>query len=126
MRDGMSNQYRTRVSSAAASTLIAVSLSACGTTTPSVTTTPSAQDTDKQKKVRNDLEQCNTVAGGRAHSMSVSPDGKYSFHITGTPTADAILGCMTSKGYSGERMDNPMDHGAREMIRSGGKGQPLQ
>jgi hypothetical protein len=42
--------------------------------------------------------------------MTVSPDGKYSFHITGRPAADAILACMTSKGYSGERLDNPTDH----------------
>jgi hypothetical protein len=82
--------------------------------------------TDKQKKVRSDLGHSNMVAGGRAHSMAVSPDGKYSLQITGRPAADTILACMTRKGYSGARLDNPMDHGAREMIRSGGEGQPLQ
>jgi hypothetical protein len=89
----MSHRYRTGVSSGAAavSTLIAVALSACGTTPPSVTTTPSAPDTAKQKKVRSDLDQCNTVAGGRTHSMTVSADGKYSFHISGRPAADAFL-----------------------------------
>ena len=102
--------------------LIAVALAACGTTTPSVTTTPSAPDTDKQKKVRSDLEQCNTAAGGRAHSMTVSRDGKYSFQIAGRPAADAIVGCMTSKGYSGERTDMEPE-GPRDTIRSGGKGQ---
>lgn len=105
-------------------TLIAASLGACGTATPS--TTSSAPETDKQRKARNDLEQCNTAAGGNAHGMIVSAEGKYTFQVTGRPAADTILACMTSKGYSGLRMDNTIDHGAREMIRSGGEGQPLK
>jgi uncharacterized lipoprotein YehR (DUF1307 family) len=116
----------TPVSSVAVSILVAIAVSACGTTTPSTTTTPSAPDSVAQKKVRTDLEQCDIAAGKKAHGVAVTPDGKYSFQVTGIPAADAILACMTSKGYSGVRMDNPMDHGGREMIRSGGEGQALR
>jgi hypothetical protein len=113
-------ERRARNASAAVSILVTAAVSACATTTPS------APDTDKQKKVRSDLEQCNTVAGGKVQSMTVSPDGKYSFQVVGRPTANTVLECMTSKGYSGSRTDNPIDHGTAEMIRSGGHGQPLK
>jgi hypothetical protein len=121
MNHSLSDRCHTRVSSAAVLMLVAVALAACGTTTPSVTT-PVAPDTDKQKKVRSDLDQCNTAAGGRAHSMTVSPDGKYSFQIAGRPGADAIVGCMIGKGYSGQRTDLEPE-GSRDTIRSGGRGQ---
>jgi hypothetical protein len=94
-----------------------------GCATQSTTTQSTAPDTEKQGKVRSDLGQCNTAAGDKAHSIAVSPEGKYSFQVTGTPYADRILACMASKGYSGVRLDNAMDHGAKEMIRSGGEGQ---
>jgi hypothetical protein len=89
----------------------------------STTTQSTSPDTEKQGKVRSDLGQCNTAAGGKAHSIAVSPEGKYSFQVTGTPNADTILACMANKGYSGVRVDNAMDHGGKDMIRSGGEGQ---
>jgi hypothetical protein len=105
----------------AAVLLIASVLMSCATTPP-----PSAPDTEMQKKVRTDVQQCNTAAGGRAQSIVVTPEGKYSFQIIGAPSAETILVCMRSKGYSGVRLDNPADHGGKDMIRSGGEGQALR
>jgi hypothetical protein len=99
--------------------LIASVFMSCATPPP-----PSAPDTEMQKKVRADVEQCNTAAGGRAHSIAVTPEGKYSFQIIGTSSAETIIVCMRSKGYSGVRLDNPADHGGN--IRSGGEGQALR
>jgi hypothetical protein len=101
--------------------LIASVLMSCATPPP-----PSAPDTEMHKKVRTDVEQCNTAAGGRAQSIVVTPEGKYSFQIIGAPSAETILVCMRSKGYSGVRLDNPADHGGADMIRSGGEGQALR
>jgi hypothetical protein len=101
--------------------LIASVFMSCATPPP-----PSAPDTEMQKKVRADVEQCNTAAGGRAHSIAVTPEGKYSFQIIGAPSAETIIVCMRSKGYSGVRLDNPADHGGKDMIRSGGEGQALR
>ena len=98
--------------------LTAAVLTACATQA-----VPTGPDTPRQSKVRGDLEQCNTAGGNKAHSLVVSPDGKYEFQTTGINVAQAVLDCMTSKGYSAQRVDNPMDHGGRDMIRSGGKGQ---
>jgi hypothetical protein len=106
----------------AAVLLIASVLVSCATPPPA----PSAPDTELQKKVRTDVEQCNTAAGGRAQSIAVTPEGKYSFQIIGAPSAETILVCMRSKGYSGVRLDNPIDHGGKDMIRSGGEGQALR
>ena len=100
--------------------LIASFLTSCATAPPS------GPDTETQRKVRGDVEQCNTAAGGRAHSITATPEGKYSFQIVGQPSAEAILVCMRSKGYSGIRLDNTMDHGGKDMIRSGGEGQALR
>jgi hypothetical protein len=72
--------------------------------------------------VRVDLEQCNGAVGGRAYSIAVTPDGKYSFEVVGLTSADTILACMAGKGYSGTRVDNAMDHGGRDVRRSGGEG----
>jgi hypothetical protein len=83
-------------------------------------------DTETQKKVRADVEQCNTAAGGRALSITATPEGKYSFQIIGAPSAEAILVCMRNKGYSGVCLDNTTDHGGKDMIRSGGEGQALR
>jgi hypothetical protein len=76
--------------------------------------------------VRSDVEQCNTAAGGKAHSITTTLEGKYSFQIIGAPSAETILVCMRSKGYSGVRLDNSTDHGGKDMIRSGGEGQALR
>jgi hypothetical protein len=98
---------------------IASILTACAT--QSTTTAP---DTDRQRKVRGDLEQCNSSTGNRAETMTVNPEGKYSFQVTGVNQANTILQCMTGKGYAGRRLDNPLDHGAADMRRSGGEGEP--
>jgi hypothetical protein len=100
--------------------LMASVLAACATAPLS------APDTETQKKVRADVEQCNAAAGGRAQSITATPDGKYSFQIIGAPSAEAILVCMRNKGYSGVRRDNTTDHGGKDMIRSGGEGQALR
>jgi hypothetical protein len=89
-------------------------------------TSSTAPATEKQSKVRRDLDQCNAAAAGKAHSIAVTPEGKYSFQVTGISNADTILACMSGKGYSAVRLDNPMDHGGKEMIRSGGEGQELR
>ena len=115
---------RARSASAAASILIAAVLTACAT--QSTTTGSTAPDTEKQAKVRSDLGQCNTAAGGKAHSIAITPEGKYSFQVIGTPNADMILTCMAGKGYSGVRVDNMVDHGGKDLIRSGGEGQALR
>ena len=96
--------------------LIAAVFTACATAKPD------APDTARQGKVRSDLEQCNAAGGGRAHSITATPEGKYSFQVTGKGNANTILACMTGKGYSGQRVDNTQDHGAADMIRSGGEG----
>jgi hypothetical protein len=101
--------------------VIASVFTSCATTPP-----PSGPDTETQKKVRADLEQCNTAEGGRALSIDATPEGKYSFQIIGAPTAERILVCMRGKGYSGVRLDNTTDHGGKDMIRSGGEGQALR
>jgi hypothetical protein len=100
---------------AAVSMLVSAVFTACATTTPS------APDTEKQKTVRSDLEQC--AAGPKAHSLTVGPEGNYSFKVQGTPNADTVLACMASKGYSGVRVDDSLDHGPQAVIRSGGEGQ---
>jgi len=112
---------RARSASAAAAILVAA-VTACATTTPSAP----EPDTEKQKKARSDLEQCNVAAGNKAHDLTVSPEGHYSFQVPGIPNANAILACMTGKGYSGVRVDNSSDHGPPAVIRSGGEGQALR
>ena len=101
----------------AVSTLVAAVFTACATTTPS------APDTEKQKKARSDLEQCNVAAGNKAHGLAVSPEGHYSFQVQGRSNANAILACMTGKGYSGARKDNLTDDGPPDVRRSGGEGE---
>ena len=98
--------------------LTAATLTAC--TTQAV---PAGPDTARQSKVRSDVDECNRAGGGKAHSLVVGPDGQYEFQTVGVDNAQAVLDCMTSKGYSGQRVDNTIDHGGRDMIRSGGKGQ---
>jgi hypothetical protein len=101
--------------------LVASVFTACAGATKS-----DVPDTETQRKVRTDLEQCNVAAGNKAHGLTVSPAGKYSFQVTGVNIADGILACMTGKGYSAVRVDNTIDHGAAEMRRSGGEGQALR
>jgi hypothetical protein len=97
---------------------VAVVLTACAT--KSVT-----PDTATQSKVRGDLEQCNASAGGdKAHGLTVSPEGKYSFQIVGSTNANTMLDCMANKGYSGERVDSYTDHGIAQTRPSGGRGGP--
>ena len=103
---------------AAVSMLVAAVFTACATTTPS------APDTEKQKTVRSDLEQC--AALSKAHSLTVSPDGRYSFKVQGTKNADTVFACMVSKGYSGVRVDDSRDDGPGPVRRSGGEGDPLR
>ena len=103
---------------AAESMLVGAVFTACATTTPS------APDTEKQKTVRSDLEQC--AAGSKAHSLTVSPAGGYSFKVQGRPNADTILACMASKGYSAVRVDDSRDDGPPLVIRSGGEGHTLR
>jgi hypothetical protein len=107
--------HAARATRAAGVLLITGVVTACATQ-------PTASDTPKQAKVRSDLEECNTAAGGRAHSITATPEGKYSFQVIGKGNVNTILTCMTGKGYSGQRVDNTQDHGAAEMIRSGGEG----
>ena len=97
-----------------------VSMLAAAVFTACATTTPSAPDTEKQRKVRSDLEQC--AAGPKAHSLTVSPEGGYSFKVQGTRNADTVLACMASKGYSGVRVDDSRDDGPGPVRRSGGEG----
>jgi hypothetical protein len=73
--------------------LIASAVTSCATT-------PSAPDTEKQRKARTDLEPC---AGDKAERVTVTPEGKYSFQVIGLNNVDTILTCMASKGYSGTR-----------------------
>jgi hypothetical protein len=101
-----------------ASLLVIAVFTACAT--KSVT-----PDTATQSKVRGDLEQCNVSAGGgKAHGLTVSPEGKYSFQIVGSTNANTMLDCMASKGYSGERVDSYSDHGIAQTRPSGGRGGP--
>jgi hypothetical protein len=78
-------------------------LLAASAVTSCATTPPSAPDTEKQRRVRTDLEQCNAAAGDKADNVTVTPEGKYSFLVTGLNNVDTILTCMASKGYSGKR-----------------------
>jgi hypothetical protein len=103
---------------AAESMLVGVVFTACATTAPS------APDTEKQKTVRSDLEQC--AAAPKAHSLTVSPDGSYSFKVQGTRNADTVLACMASKGHSGVRVDDSRDDGPGPVRRSGGEGPALR
>jgi hypothetical protein len=98
--------------------LIASVLTSCATTPPS------APDTETQRKVRADLQQCDTAAGRKAHIITASPEGKYSFEVYGQSNADAILACMMSKGYSGVRLDGTEYPASR--ARTQGEGQPLR
>ena len=116
------HRTRARSATAAAPILVAAVLTACATTTPSAP----EPDTEKQRKARSDLEQCNVAAGNKAHGLTVSPEGNYSFQVTGVSNANAILACMTGKGYSGVRVDNTIDHGGPDLKRSGGEGQALR
>jgi hypothetical protein len=77
--------------------LIASALTSCATTPPS------APDTEKQRKVRTDLEQCKAAAGDKAYLATVTPEGKYSFQVIGLNNVNTILTCMASMGYSGTR-----------------------
>ena len=90
-RDPMSRARTTAVS------LIASALTSCATTPPS------APDTEKQRKVRTDLEQCKAAAGDKAYLATVTPEGKYSFQVIGLNNVNTILTCMASMGYSGTR-----------------------
>lgn len=84
-------------------------------------TKPDVPDTEIQRKVRTDLEQCNAAVGGRA-DVIVAPDGKYSFKVDGRSNADTILTCMANKRYSGQRVDPPSYfQGTRPY---GGEGEP--
>jgi hypothetical protein len=89
-------------------------------------TKPTAPDTEKQRKVRTDLEQCNAaLTGNKAYLVAVTPEGKYSFEVIGPRNADTILECMRSKGYSGKRIDI-QTVGYRDTLRTGGEGEPSQ
>ena len=77
------------------------------------TTQPDLPDTEVQRKVRTDLEQCDVAAGNKADRLTVSPAGNYSFQVMGLSNADGILACMSGKGYPGVRVDNTLDHGGQ-------------
>jgi S-formylglutathione hydrolase FrmB len=99
--------------------LTAVVLTACATSQA-----PTGPDTPRQAKTRSDLEQCNAAGGGHAYTLTVSPEGKYSYQTTGTKIAQTILDCMTSKGYSVQRTDNLNYYPGEHLRPSGGKGEP--
>jgi hypothetical protein len=85
--------------SATAFLLVASVVTACAGGTK-----PDVPDTEIQRKVRTDLEQCNAVVGSIA-DLIVTPEGKYSFQVIGLSNADTILTCMGNKRYSGRRVD---------------------
>src|SRR4030095_4338394 len=77
------------------SLLVAGVFTACAGTIP-----PDVPDTEAQRKVRTDVEQCNAASGNKAYGDAVTPEGKYSFLANGQANAETILTCMASKGYS--------------------------
>ena len=77
------------------SLLVASVFTACAGATP-----PDVADTEKQRKARADLEQCNVASGNKGYGDAVTPEGKYSFVANGQDIAETILTCMASKGYS--------------------------
>jgi hypothetical protein len=86
-------------------------------------TKPDVPDTETQRKVRTDLEQCNAAAGGKADLITVAPEGKYSFQVIGRSNVDTILTCMANKRYSGKRV-NIDSAGYDHTRRYGGEGEP--
>ena len=98
--------------------LVASVLTACAGATK-----PDVPDTEIQRKVRTDLEQCNASAGSQADLITVAPDGKYSFQVVGRTNADAMLTCMANKRYSGKRV-NVDSAGYDHTRRYGGEGEP--
>jgi hypothetical protein len=85
-------------------------------------TKPDVPNTETQRKVGTDLEQCNVAAGNKGYGDAVTPEGNYSFKIYGVENANTILTCMAGKGYSGKRTDFDQDH--EERRRTGGEGAP--
>ena len=83
-------------------------------------TPPDVADTEKQRKARADLAQCNVASGNKGYGEAVTPEGNYSFKIYGVENANTILTCMAGKGYSGKRTDFDQDH--EERRRTGGEG----
>jgi hypothetical protein len=100
-----------------AALLIASAVTSCATTPPP------APDTETQRKVRTDLEQCNADAGAKAYDVAVTPVGKYSFQVVGRSNADTILMCMANKKYSGRRVSLDST-GYEHSRRYGGEGEP--
>ena len=98
--------------------LVASVLTACAGATK-----PDVPDTEIQRKVRTDLEQCNASAGSKADLIGVGPDGKYSFQVVGRTNADTMLTCMANKRYSGKRV-NVDSAGYDHTRRYGGEGEP--
>jgi hypothetical protein len=82
-------------SGATKSLLVASIFTACAGATP-----PDVADTEKQRKARADLGQCNAASGNKGYGDAVTPEGKYSFVANGQDNAETILACMASKGYS--------------------------
>ena len=86
-------------------------------------TKPDALDTEIQRRVRTDVEQCSAAAGSQADLITVAPEGQYSFQVVGRANADNILTCMTNKRYSGKRV-NVDSFGYDHTRRYGVEGEP--
>jgi hypothetical protein len=86
-------------------------------------TKPDAPNTEIQRRVRTDVEQCSAAAGSTADLITVAPEGQYSFQVVGRANADNILTCMTNKRYSGKRV-NVDSFGYDHTRRYGVEGEP--
>jgi len=86
-------------------------------------TKPDAPNTEIQRRVRTDVEQCSAAAGSKADVITVAPEGQYSFQVVGRANADNILTCMTNKRYSGKRV-NVDSFGYDHTRRYGVEGEP--
>jgi len=104
----------------AAVLMIASAFTACAGTTK-----PTAPDTEIQRKVRADLEECIAALTltNQPYLVAVTPEGKYSFEVIDPSNADAILRCMRSKGYSAKRIEL-QTVGYRTTLRTRGEGEP--
>jgi hypothetical protein len=91
-------------------------------------TKPDVPDTETQRKVRTDLEQCNAASGDKGYGDAVTPEGKYSFLANGQDNGETILTCMASKGYSSRLVIlepyGYVDRSNPNRFRVGGEGAP--
>lgn len=120
---GSAARYRQRrvmdnKTSATVFLLVASVFAACASATK-----PDAPNTEIQRRVRTDVEQCSAAAGSKADVITVAPEGQYSFQVVGRANADNILTCMTNKRYSGKRV-NVDSFGYDHTRRYGVEGEP--